>query len=191
MRVCSDTKLGYIIKPANDASAQVSLDLVFTDGGRLKDVPGAVDQYGVAINPLAQGKGGYLKPGEWNYVEVNLGAIAEGRIVKEIVFGFETDNVSPGQAIEASLDAISIFGGDGDFGKVNAYVALYSGQGRLVSVDEYVPMDLHAFATAILDAPITVDMLPGGDDCYVKLFLWEVDTDIPVREAVTIPLIPD
>ena len=64
------------------AADAVALDLVFDDGSRLSDL-GPVDQYGVALDPLAQHEGRVLHPDQWNLVRASLDA-AVGRVIERV-----------------------------------------------------------------------------------------------------------
>lgn len=68
-------------------SQYIAVDLLFTDGTYLHDL-NAVDQNGVALNPLAQGQSGNLKLDAWNTVTANVGAVAAGKVVDKILLSF-------------------------------------------------------------------------------------------------------
>ncbi|MDR1157653.1 MAG: glycoside hydrolase family 92 protein [Oscillospiraceae bacterium] len=120
--VYPDTKFGYMFAPegvtATIASntydykyhgAHMSVDLKFSDGTRLKDIPDAIDQYGIGMNPTAQGEGKVLKTYQWNYVESELGKFAAGKVITDIILGFEMPDATPGHKAAGSFDDIKIF----------------------------------------------------------------------------------
>ena len=65
--------------PHGFASDAIALDLRFADGARLSELD-AVDQYGVALSPIAQHDGCVLQPDQWNLVRVRLDAMAGARV---------------------------------------------------------------------------------------------------------------
>jgi len=74
-------------------SSYYTIDLLFTDGTYLRNL-GAVDQHGVALNPLAQGNGGKLVPDQWNRVTADIGAVAAGKTVDKILLSFNATGKS-------------------------------------------------------------------------------------------------
>ena len=178
VEVFSDTKFGYIFKPADSASAYMALSVVFSDGGSLKDIAGAVDSNGIGVNPKAQGAGGKLVPGQWNYVEIDLGAFAEGRVISEIIIGYESATANPGQAVSGSFDNVAIF--RGECTDVIAYAALYGANGKMISCSTSDTLKATPYATVALNAPFVVNTAGAGS--YVKVFLWTPDDFIPLCE---------
>ena len=185
IKVNSDTKLGYMFKPNDLASAHMAIDLVFADGTRLRNL-NAVDQHGIGLNPKDQGNGNELLAGQWNYVETELGSVAEGKIINEIVFGFDIEGATPGQRIEGSLDNIMVFRDEPEDVKVYATVALYNAQGRLVDKGANESVSVHPFDTVALNPPIVLDASAAGDDYLVRGFLWTMDKFAPVAEPISI-----
>ena len=179
--VYPDTKLSYIFKPSNAASTSMSLDIKFMDGGNLKDIARAVDINGVGANPAAQGAGGKLVVGEWNYVEIELGKFAAGRIVSEVVIGFETNTGEPGADLLGSFDNVAIF--RDDYIDVNVHAALYSAKGTMLSYSMSAPLKATPFGSVLLPAPIVFDTSAAGTGAYVKAFVWTKDDFVPVIAA--------
>jgi len=182
IRVYGDTKLGYMFKPADAASAHMSVDLKFTDGSRLKYM-NAVDSNGVRLLPKDQGEGGFLNVGEWNYVEAGLGSVAKGKVITEIIFAFEVEDGSPGQYVEGSLDNVTIFRDGWDLGNVQVYTALYSSNDRMVSCSISDPIPARAYGAVVIDRPIFVDASAAGAGWYVKTFVWTAGECIPVTPS--------
>ncbi|MET0504450.1 MAG: glycoside hydrolase family 92 protein, partial [Luteibacter sp.] len=81
IKVGDGTTLSWLVFPrsnkddlANPAN-YVAVDLVFDDGSRLS-AKAARDQHGVLATAKGQGEGRVLYPDQWNYVSVDLGAVA-------------------------------------------------------------------------------------------------------------------
>jgi hypothetical protein len=151
----------------------MTLDIMFDDGASLKDVAKAVDQNGIGMNPIAQGLGGKLVPGEWNLVEVDLGKFAEGRYVSQLIITYETDAGTSGQEISGAFDNVAIW--RGDFRKANVYSALYDANGALCSINLRKNVALSGFNTVVLNPAIAFDMSVAGVGSYAKVFVWDGD----------------
>lgn len=183
IEVNSDTKLGYIFKPSNAVSSHMALDVIFSDGTSLQDLKG-VDQFGVTVHPKDQGESMLLKPGQWNYVETDLGKIANGKVVKEIIIGFEVEGAAPGEEIEGSFDNIMVFRGDGDFGEAKIYAAIYNAEDNLIDVKTSDTISIHAFSTVTLNPAFTIDLSDVGEGGYARLYLWNADNYKPLTVPV-------
>ncbi len=107
--VTNDTQLSYLIFPCSNTNdlrnpaTYVTLDLVFDDGSRLS-TRGALDQHRIAAAARAQGEGRTLYPDQWNFVSIDLGRVAAGRHIRQIVL----DHDGPAAAFEGYLDDIRI-----------------------------------------------------------------------------------
>jgi predicted alpha-1,2-mannosidase len=108
--VVDNTTLSWLVFPrsnkgdlANPAN-YVSVDVVFDDGSKLS-TNGAVDQHRVPATAKGQGTGRVLYPDQWNYVSVDLGAVAKGRKVKSIELSADAP---AGKAFEGWVDDIRI-----------------------------------------------------------------------------------
>jgi hypothetical protein len=182
--VYPDTKLSYIFSPKDSIGAYMAVDLRFSDGTRLKDL-GAVDQRGIGVSPLAQGKGNALKAGKSNYIEIELGKFAEGKVISEIILGFEVDNGTPGQEIEGAFDNIAIFRDKGESKELKLYAALYTASGKMVDVSVINTVSTQEFSSIVLESPIVLSNADAaGDKCYAKAFFWDPDTYIPLADPV-------
>jgi alpha-1,2-mannosidase, putative len=108
--VADDTTLSWLVFPRSNGddlsnpSNYVSVDVVFDDGSKLS-AKGAVDQHRVPATAKGQGLGRVLYPDQWNYVSVNLGAVAKGRKVKAIELSADAPS---GKAFEGWIDDIRI-----------------------------------------------------------------------------------
>jgi hypothetical protein len=200
--VYADTKLSYMINPKDSASAYAAFDIRFSDNTRLRDLTTAVDQYGIRINPQDQGAGGKLIPGQWNYVECDLGKIAKGKTVSSIIIGYDNPSADPGAEVECSFDYIWIHRGNGsiDLGKlidmkvtngtsagevVKPYIALYNAKGQLVNIWSGDPVSFGAGATAAIHpAEVVFDLAAAGRNAYLKIFIWTEDRFIPLTNSI-------
>jgi len=90
------------------AATGVALDLVFADGGRLSDV-GAVDQYGVAVDPAAQYAAKVLLVDQWSLVRVDLSGVVGREVVavEALLAVPETAGPADGDLV-AWIDAVDI-----------------------------------------------------------------------------------
>ena len=86
--VHANTVLSYWIEPSNANGRSTAVDVLFTDGSWLRNL-GAVDQHGIALHPNAQGAGGQLQVGSWNFVTSRIGAVAAGKTVQRIAVGYD------------------------------------------------------------------------------------------------------
>jgi hypothetical protein len=181
VKVYPDTKLGYMINPKDDASAYTAIDVRFNDGTLLSALK-PVDQFGIGVNPVDQGAGNKLQPGKWNYIETELGKVANGKIVSEIIFGFETENGIPSQKIESSLDNVVIFTGDSVCDEnLKVYAAVYKANGVMTNMSIH-DAAMYAFGTVAFSPAIVLDANSAGAGYYIKVFYWTADGLIPVAE---------
>jgi predicted alpha-1,2-mannosidase len=86
--VTATSTLSYWVYPQSGGHLDVAVDLVFTDGTRLRD-SGAVDQYGVRVHPTFQGNGSTLGFDRWNYVSSAIGDKVAGKTVDRILVGYD------------------------------------------------------------------------------------------------------
>lgn len=109
--VAADTVLSWLVFPRSNGddlsnpSNYVSIDVTFDDGSKLSTTKDARDQHRIAATAKGQGEGRVLYPDQWNYVSVDLGALAKGRKVKSIELS--TDAPS-GKAFEGWVDDVRI-----------------------------------------------------------------------------------
>ena len=115
VEVFPDTKLSYVIDPQYGTSydykltsCHMAIDLKFTDGTRLKDL-GAKDYMGYPMTPLGQGRAMVYVMGCWNFVESNIGEVAAGKIIDEIIVGFEMPDAPKNIVARSAFDDIKIF----------------------------------------------------------------------------------
>ncbi len=104
-----DTQLSYLIFPLSNAgdlrnpANYVAVDLLFDDGSRLS-TRGARDQHRIGVAARAQGDGRTLYPDQWNYLSIDVGAVAAGRTIKRIVLMHD----GPAASFEGYLDDLRL-----------------------------------------------------------------------------------
>ncbi|MGH3466785.1 MAG: glycoside hydrolase domain-containing protein, partial [Thermocrispum sp.] len=91
--VTPSTTLSYLIFPEllddlKYPSTFAAVDLAFTDGTYLSDLPVA-DRRGVEVNPQAQGKAKTLYADQWNNIVADIGQVAAGKTVDRILLGYD------------------------------------------------------------------------------------------------------
>ncbi|OOG53290.1 GH92 family glycosyl hydrolase [Rhodanobacter sp. C03] len=107
--VQADTQLSYVIFPQRiegnlrNPANYVAVDLLFDDGSRLSTT-GALDQHRIGASARAQGDGRVLYPDQWNLVASDLGHVAAGRRIRQIVL----DHDGPVATFEGYLDDLRI-----------------------------------------------------------------------------------
>ena len=107
--VKADTQLSYLIFPQRvhgdlrNPATYVAVDLVLDDGSRLS-TRGAIDQHRIGASAHAQGAGRTLYPDQWNFVSIDLGRVAKGRRIRQIVL----DHDGPAATFDGYIDDIRI-----------------------------------------------------------------------------------
>lgn len=103
--VLADTKLAFWTCPVNDLGRYVSIDLLFTDGTRLRDFD-AKDINGNSTN-AAEGRG---TVNVWTKTVCNIGQWATGKTIDRILISYD----HPGETgdFAAYIDDIFIYTGD-------------------------------------------------------------------------------
>ncbi|MFC7880145.1 GH92 family glycosyl hydrolase [Isoptericola sp. NPDC057391] len=106
------TRLSYVVLPdlrgdLRYPSTYVALDLAFTDGTFLSDLP-AIDAHGTGASARVQGEGKILYPDQWNSVRVDVGAVAAGRTVDAILLRCDPPDDLPDAAFSGWLDDVVI-----------------------------------------------------------------------------------
>jgi predicted alpha-1,2-mannosidase len=107
--VRADTQLSYLLFPClvtkdlSDPATYVAIDLVFDDGSRLSTLNGQ-DQHRIAANAHALGASRTVYVNQWNTLSIDLGKIAAGRRIRQIVLTHD----GPAAHFEGFLDDLRI-----------------------------------------------------------------------------------
>lgn len=114
--VTASTTLSYKIFPAlmnrhlgkglPTPSSYVALDLEFTDGSRLRDLP-TVDQHGFPLTAAGQGRSKTLYADQWNAVTAVIGEQAAGRTIAKILLDYDNPDTGAGD-FQGWLDDIAV-----------------------------------------------------------------------------------
>ncbi|MET7937154.1 GH92 family glycosyl hydrolase [Streptomyces sp. NPDC005322] len=110
--VTRDTLLSYRIFPSmpetdlHYPATHVSVDLAFTDGTYLSDLPGAVDQHGARMSPQGQAASKTLYVNQWNHKESRIGTVAAGKTIDRVLVAYDSPQ-GPAQ-FRGWVDDISI-----------------------------------------------------------------------------------
>jgi predicted alpha-1,2-mannosidase len=108
--VQADTRLSYVVFPKASAdglqngSTYVALDLVFDDGSRLSQLK-PVDSHGAPLDAQGQGGSRLLYPDQWNHVASDIGSLAAGKRIRQIVLVHDDPQ---GQPFIGYVDDISV-----------------------------------------------------------------------------------
>ncbi|SFB01718.1 alpha-1,2-mannosidase, putative [Lentibacillus halodurans] len=112
VEVTPETQLSYYIHPQfmdenelDYSSTYVSIDLAFADGTYLSELE-AKDQHDIVLDPLKQGESKTLYPEQWNHKRVDIGEVAEGKVIDRILVAYKNPK-GPG-VFKGSIDDISI-----------------------------------------------------------------------------------
>lgn len=112
VRVGRDTRLSWKIFPEllgdlEYPSTYASVDIGFTDGTYLSDLD-ARDAHGTAATAAGQGAGKILYADQWNSVRVDLGSVAKGKTVDQVLLGYDNDAGSAATKFAGWLDDVAI-----------------------------------------------------------------------------------
>ncbi|WP_265521697.1 GH92 family glycosyl hydrolase [Oerskovia flava] len=112
VQVGPETRLSYGIFPEflddlQYPSTHTAVDLRFTDGTYLSDL-GARDVYGTDASPRGQGEGKILYADQWNSVRVDVGAVAEGKTVDQVLLGYDNPGGDASTRFAGWLDDVAL-----------------------------------------------------------------------------------
>ena len=113
--VQADTQLSYVLFPCivandlDDPATYVSIDLIFDDGSRLSGLK-AQDQHRIAADAHALGASRTLYVNQWNKLSIDLGKLAAGRRIRQIVLVHN----GPAARFEGFLDDLRIGPAEGE-----------------------------------------------------------------------------
>ncbi|WP_409141251.1 GH92 family glycosyl hydrolase [Cellulosimicrobium sp. RS] len=110
--VGEDTRLSYTIFPEllddlQYPSTYAAVDVLFTDGTYLSDL-GARDAHETVATAQAQGEGKILYADQWNSVRVDLGDVAAGKTVDQVLLGYDNPGGHAGTKFAGWLDDVAI-----------------------------------------------------------------------------------
>ncbi|CAM3436538.1 GH92 family glycosyl hydrolase [Isoptericola cucumis] len=110
--VGDDTRLSYVVFPEllddlQYPSTFAAVDLRFTDGTYLSDLD-ARDGHGTGATAQAQGEGKILYADQWNSVRVDLGAVAAGKTVDQVLLGYDNPGGTAGTDFAGWLDDVAL-----------------------------------------------------------------------------------
>jgi len=112
VRVGPRTRLSWKIFPEllgdlRYPSTYAAVDLRFTDGTYLSDLA-AHDAHGTAATPAGQGAGKILYADQWNSVRVDVGAVARGKRIDQVLLGYDNDAGTDGTRFAGWLDDVAL-----------------------------------------------------------------------------------
>ncbi|MFD2795108.1 GH92 family glycosyl hydrolase [Promicromonospora vindobonensis] len=112
VRVGPGTRLSWKIFPEllgdlQYPSTYAAVDLRFTDGTYLSDLD-ARDAHGTAATPAGQGAGKILYADQWNSVRVDVGAVARGKKIDQVLIGYDNDAGAAGTRFAGWLDDVAL-----------------------------------------------------------------------------------
>src|SRR3954471_2956563 len=114
--VTADTRLAYKIFPeftsADPARQSMfsAVDLRFSDGTFLRDL-GAIDQHGFPLTAAGQGNSKSLYAQQWNAISSDIGAVAAGKTITQILVDYDNPSGLAGQAFQSWIDDLTIGAG--------------------------------------------------------------------------------
>ncbi|MFC3505531.1 GH92 family glycosyl hydrolase [Micromonospora krabiensis] len=109
------TRLSYRIFPEftgqNDTypSTYTALDLHFTDGTYLSRLA-PLDQHGYALTAAGQGASKVLYADQWNAVQSDIGAVANGKTIDRILLAYDIPTATAETRFQGWLDDVTVTG---------------------------------------------------------------------------------
>nr|WTB29861.1 GH92 family glycosyl hydrolase [Streptomyces sp. NBC_00830] len=107
------TRLSYKIFPeftgqdAQYPSTYAAVDLHFTDGSSLSGLSPA-DQHGYALTAAGQGASKVLYADQWNAVQSEIGAVANGKTIDRILLSYDDPKATDSTRFQGWLDDITL-----------------------------------------------------------------------------------
>ena len=90
-------------------STYAAVDLHFTDGTYLSALA-PVDQHGYALTASGQGDSKVLYADQWNYVQSDIGAVANGKTIDRILLAYDDPGAKAATRFQGWIDDLSIAG---------------------------------------------------------------------------------
>jgi predicted alpha-1,2-mannosidase len=115
IRVGPKSRLSYKIFPELTGenlqypSTYAAVDLHFTDGSYLSE-RSAVDQHGNPLTAAGQGDAKALFADEWNAVQSDLGAVANGKTIDRILLAYDNPGATAATRFQGWIDDLAIVG---------------------------------------------------------------------------------
>ncbi|WP_446215348.1 GH92 family glycosyl hydrolase [Micromonospora sp. IBHARD004] len=109
------TRLSYKIFPeftgqdTQYPSTYAAVDLHFTDGGYLS-LLSPVDQHGYPLTAAGQGASKVLYADQWNAVQSEIGAVANGKTIDRILLAYDDPHATASTRFQGWLDDITLAG---------------------------------------------------------------------------------
>ncbi|MFJ4850297.1 GH92 family glycosyl hydrolase [Streptomyces sp. NPDC088733] len=109
------TRLSYKIFPeftAKDTqypSTYAAVDLHFTDGTYLSGLS-PVDQHGYALTAAGQGDSKVLYADQWNAVQSDIGAVANGKTIDRVLLAYDDPKATAATRFQGWLDDVAVTG---------------------------------------------------------------------------------
>ena len=110
-----ETRLSYKIFPeltgqdTQYPSTYAAVDLHFTDGGYLS-LLSPVDQHGYPLTAAGQGASKALYADEWNAVQSEIGAVANGKTIDRILLAYDNPQATASTRFQGWVDDITLAG---------------------------------------------------------------------------------
>ena len=109
------TRLSYKIFPELTGedlqypSTYAAIDLHFTDGSYLSG-RSPVDQHGYALTAAGQGASKVLYADEWNAVQSDIGAVADGKTIDRILLAYDNPGATAATHFQGWIDDLTVAG---------------------------------------------------------------------------------
>jgi predicted alpha-1,2-mannosidase len=109
------TRLSYKIFPELTGedlqypSTYAAIDLHFTDGSYLS-AHSPVDQHGYALTAAGQGASKVLYADEWNAVQSDIGAVANGKTIDRVLLAYDNPGATAATQFQGWIDDLAIAG---------------------------------------------------------------------------------
>ncbi|WP_433205481.1 GH92 family glycosyl hydrolase [Dactylosporangium sp. CS-047395] len=109
------TRLSYRIFPeytgqdAQYPSTYAAIDLHFTDGSYLS-ARSPLDQHGYALTAAGQGASKVLYADQWNAVQSEVGAVANGKTIDRILLAYDDPQASAATRFQGWIDDVTVTG---------------------------------------------------------------------------------
>ncbi|MFG2045068.1 GH92 family glycosyl hydrolase [Dactylosporangium sp. NPDC048998] len=109
------SRLSYKIFPeytgqdAQYPSTYAAVDLHFTDGSYLSGLS-AIDQHGYALTAAGQGASKVLYADQWNAVQSDIGAVANGKTIDRILLAYDDPQATAATRFQGWIDDVTVAG---------------------------------------------------------------------------------